>query len=355
VVDEGGWHVTQPAGEFITFTHETEAASPGAANNTFDQRNPVPKRTWLICVVALLVPFMATRLMPEPQPWFELLVWLPALLPAQLLAYFRGLRGAAASLIAGVAVFAVSQLTRPAVLFSADDWFFVFSFLAVYIVLSLSAGFMADALRRERRQAEQLGLTDPLTLLPNRRYADIMLNKEFTEAVLTGKPLVAVLFDLDNFKEYNDRNGHGAGDDALRCFATTLATNTRRMDTSARYGGEEFITVLCPSSLAVALAYVERVRTSLRRTQGKSKDALTVSAGVAVFGKGMTTPVDLVHAADIALYQAKRDGRDCVRVYTGPVTEDPNCGGGRLAHGNESFSGAADPGRSTHRPVFAER
>jgi diguanylate cyclase (GGDEF)-like protein len=355
LIDENSWHETPPAGEFITFTHELESPVHGGAN-PMEARVRVPRRTLLVCALAFIVPLLATWLMPQPEPWFELMVWLPAILPAQLMAYFRGLRGSAATLAAGVTVFVVAQLTRPGVAVSQEYWFFLISLLCVYIVLSLAAGLMADALRSERRQAEQLGLTDPLTLLPNRRYADIMLNKEFTEAVITGKPLVVVLFDLDGFKAFNDRNGHGAGDDALRCFATTLAAATRRMDTSARYGGEEFITVLSPSSLAVALAFVERARAALRRAQGKSEDALTVSAGVAVFGRGMNTPIDLVHAADIALYQAKRDGRDCVRVYSGPVTEDPQAGDGvRPPHGHEGFSGPSGPARPTHRQMFAER
>lgn len=126
--------------------------------------------------------------------------------------------------------------------------------------------------------------------------------------------LSVVLFDLDNFKTFNDQHGHHAGDEALCGFAGVLTRTTRRMNLSARFGGEEFLSVLAGSDADGTMVFADRVRTALQaRSFGGA--TLTVSAGVAVFHPGMRSPDELVAAADHALYQAKHEGRNCVRLF----------------------------------------
>ena len=159
-------------------------------------------------------------------------------------------------------------------------------------------------------EVRRLSLTDPLVQLPNRRQLDLFLEKEFAAAE-RGRPLCFVLYDLDRFKEYNDTQGHRAGDVALIRFATVLRNETRAMNLAARYGGEEFATVLSGTDLAGGRAHAERVRQRCAETFGGE---MTVSAGVAEYVPEMRTPVDLVVAADRALYRAKIGGRNRVCV-----------------------------------------
>lgn len=178
-------------------------------------------------------------------------------------------------------------------------------------LLHRMAPHAASALENARLHAEvlRLSLTDPLVQLPNRRQLDLFLEKEF-EAARRGRPLAFVLYDLDRFKEYNDAYGHRAGDVALIRFADILRRETRAMNLAARYGGEEFATVLSGTNEAGGFAYAERVRRHVLHEFGGT---LSVSAGVAAYSPETETPIDLVVAADRALYRAKLDGRN--RVY----------------------------------------
>jgi diguanylate cyclase (GGDEF)-like protein len=176
---------------------------------------------------------------------------------------------------------------------------------------------LADRLHGERMRAEELALTDELTGLPNRRYVRLILDREFA-AARRGRPLVIISFDLDRFKQYNDRNGHAAGDLALRAVAQSLAGQTRTMNISGRWGGEEFLAVLSSAEIAGALVFVERVKNRLRELQLRG-GPLTVSCGLAAYQPGMRTPEDLLAAADAALYEAKAAGVDSLRVYQPPL------------------------------------
>lgn len=163
---------------------------------------------------------------------------------------------------------------------------------------------IAIANARLHDKVRLLSLTDPLTSLPNRRHMDILLEKEFAAAE-RGRPLTVVLFDLDDFKIYNDTAGHQAGDDALRRFGEVLSGQTRAMNLAARYGGDEFIVILSDTDTQGGHALVERV------LEGMAADPVLnrmgASAGIASFRPGMLSAADLIRAADEALYHAKSD------------------------------------------------
>jgi diguanylate cyclase (GGDEF)-like protein len=155
------------------------------------------------------------------------------------------------------------------------------------------------------QQVRALSLTDPLTGLANRRQLERDMAREFA-AAQRGRKLVAVLFDVDQFKQYNDTYGHLAGDEWLRMFGQVLALETRAMNLAARYGGDEFVALLSDSDMEGARIFVSRVHErlliegpALRRTP------LTVSAGLAAYDPGMTEPDELIQAADDALYEDK--------------------------------------------------
>jgi diguanylate cyclase (GGDEF)-like protein len=163
---------------------------------------------------------------------------------------------------------------------------------------------IAVANARLHEQVRHLSLTDPLTGLPNRRHMDILLDKEFAAAE-RGRALTVVLLDLDDFKLFNDTAGHQAGDEALRRFASILASETRAMNLAARYGGDEFIAILSDTDLEGGHALYERVLAGMRADPFMAP--MSASAGIAAYRVGMLDPGDLIRAADEALYQWKSD------------------------------------------------
>jgi diguanylate cyclase (GGDEF)-like protein len=161
-------------------------------------------------------------------------------------------------------------------------------------------------------QVRALSLTDPLTGLANRRQFARDLAREFA-ATRRGRQLIAILFDLDNFKEFNDRYGHPAGDEVLRLFGQALATETRAMNFAARYGGDEFVALLADTPIEGVHTFIERVAQHFQTEMERlGRAAITISAGFAECDLQMETPDALIAAADQALYRVKprRPARD---------------------------------------------
>jgi diguanylate cyclase (GGDEF)-like protein len=164
---------------------------------------------------------------------------------------------------------------------------------------------------------------DALTGVYNRRHFDEALTTAFAEAGGRRQPLSLAYLDLDNFKAINDQHGHPAGDTILTKVAATIQSYLRPTDQLARYGGEEFVVLLPGLDYAAANTVVERIRAGvagLAITLSQSETAsVTLSAGLATYrddAYGQITATDLVHAADQALYEAKRQGRN--RVVQAP-------------------------------------
>jgi diguanylate cyclase (GGDEF)-like protein len=161
---------------------------------------------------------------------------------------------------------------------------------------------IAVANARLHEQVHLLSLTDPLTGLPNRRHMDMFLKKEFAAAE-RGRALTMVIFDLDDFKIFNDTHGHQAGDEALRRFARILDGRTRAMHLSARYGGDEFVSILSDMDEDGARILVDRIADGVRKDPVVAH--LGASAGIAAYHPDMLGPEDLIRAADEALYRVK--------------------------------------------------
>ena len=275
-------------------------------------RRRVPPRALLLSLSALAVPVAGAFVFPEGLEEYATLLWLLALVPAFLLAYYRGWRGAATALAAGMATLSVTEAVANWLGQPVPD--LLLGVVVVYVATSLGIGWLAERLHQDKDEVEDMAFTDILTQLPNRRHARVFLENEFAAAE-RGRILSIALFDLDGFKAFNDKHGHQAGDEALCTFAEVLTRSTRRMNLSARFGGEEFIAVLAGSDAEGAMVFADRVRTSLE-AHSVGGDGLTVSGGVAVYHPSMRTPDELLAAADQALYQAKREGRNGVRLFS---------------------------------------
>ncbi len=191
----------------------------------------------------------------------------------------------------------------------------------VFIALLFEAMQLFGRVSLVNRHLEQLSLTDQLTQLPNRRAFDASFALEWRRAEREMLPISLLMVDVDQFKSFNDRLGHTAGDRCLRLVAETLGNVVRRpLDLAARLGGEEFV-LLLPNTEAAGAAWMgERVRASIESQQivnpGSSKGIVTVSVGVATeypctLGGG---PMSLIDRADAGLYEAKRAGRNYVHA-----------------------------------------
>jgi len=177
----------------------------------------------------------------------------------------------------------------------------------------------AERQLRESLEREQvLARTDGLTGLINRRHFLELAEHECAVARRYGRPLAAVLFDIDDFKRINDSLGHLAGDEILKDVARWAGEHLRSVDVLARYGGEEFI-VLIPESTAQSAAVVaERIRKGIAGKDIRSVAgtmAVTISAGVGKIQSNSDTLEDLIRRADQALYDAKGKGRNCTVVH----------------------------------------
>ncbi len=174
----------------------------------------------------------------------------------------------------------------------------------------------ARMLEAARNDAETAANTDTLTGLPNRRHTLAFLERALVGARENGAPLAVAIFDIDHFKRINDVHGHGVGDEVIRRVAQRAKAVLREEDMVGRFGGEEFVCVLQRSSAQAAELVAERVRQAIENANGRAADTgppATVSIGLAVYS-GETGVEELLQRADEALYTAKREGRNRLRM-----------------------------------------
>ncbi|MHB9074214.1 MAG: diguanylate cyclase [Desulfobaccales bacterium] len=171
-----------------------------------------------------------------------------------------------------------------------------------------------------RETLRSQAIRDPLTGLFNRRYMEETLDRELKRSTRTGSPLAVIMMDLDHFKDYNDTFGHNAGDELLSALGNLVKSEIRGEDIACRYGGEEFLLIIPGTSMEVALERAELLRLAVKEMHVpyQGLKPITLSLGVAVYPAHGSTGLDLILAADTALYQAKRAGRDRVIAAADP-------------------------------------
>jgi two-component system cell cycle response regulator len=176
----------------------------------------------------------------------------------------------------------------------------------------------SDFLRTRLEESVELAVIDSLTGLHNRRYMETHLKTLVTEAATSGRPLSVLMADIDYFKRINDTYGHDAGDAVLKEFAARFRRNTRSIDLACRLGGEEFVIIMPDTDITRATQVGERLRACIAEDSFEISAAksirVTASVGLAALERWDDTPESIFKRADIALYAAKRDGRN--RVLT---------------------------------------
>jgi diguanylate cyclase (GGDEF)-like protein len=167
--------------------------------------------------------------------------------------------------------------------------------------------------KKIENKLEQLATTDHLTLLYNRRKFDELLEYEIEKDKRYQLGLSLIYCDIDNFKNINDMHGHNVGDEILITFAMLLKESLRESDIVARWGGEEFI-VLIPSKTAdIAVKIAEKMRKSIEENVFLNIGTVTASFGVTHYINNDTKKT-IFKRVDEALYEAKENGRNCVKV-----------------------------------------
>ena len=192
----------------------------------------------------------------------------------------------------------------------------------VFTLFGFVLGKKNDRLEEENRRATALAVTDGLTGLYNHRYLQQQLTAEFERARRYATPLTCLMLDLDDFKAVNDTYGHPFGDDVLRTAARVIREHVRRVDTAGRYGGEEFLVLMPHTVAAEAMPVAERIRAELQEFPFRCDSRnvrVTISIGVATYPGTPESPMtknDVLKLADEALYTAKRNGKNQVRLGT---------------------------------------
>ncbi|HEV2800173.1 MAG TPA: sensor domain-containing diguanylate cyclase [Pyrinomonadaceae bacterium] len=224
-----------------------------------------------------------------------------------------GRRVLAVPLTSGDRVVAVLEAVRegtPPRAFTASE-----ATLLSALALPLSAA-LANSVRIA--EAEKLSQTDDLTKLHNARFLRQYLIAEVKRARRYGSTVTALFFDLDDFKEINDRYGHLVGSHVLMEMATVILTGVRDTDVVARYGGDEFVVILPETNVEMAVRVAERMREKVAGhtfTGGRNlRLRLTASFGLSSFPEHSQSPQQLIADADAAMYEAKAARKNCVRI-----------------------------------------
>lgn len=187
--------------------------------------------------------------------------------------------------------------------------------------ISIITNYAAIALENARlyKEVKDLAITDGLTGLFNHRYFQEQLAKEINRARRYSRALSLVMFDIDNFKGFNDRYGHLTGDAILRGIANILKNNAREVDIVCRYGGEEFMVILPETDTTGARFIADKIREAVGtqlsvEPELQNVGEVTISGGVTQYELKMEKE-EFIHTTDVALYQAKKEGKNRICVW----------------------------------------
>ena len=187
---------------------------------------------------------------------------------------------------------------------------------------ALERRYLVKENKRLFEEIQRLAVTDSLTGLYNRHKMQDSLETEVERAKRYSRPLSIIMIDMDKLKVINDTSGHAAGDEALKLVARSIQRSIRKVDLGTRFGGDEFVVLLPEADREEAAAVAKRIREAILAVEFES-GKLSVSMGVVQWHSGFETSKDFVHAADEAMYLAKRSDGERLHVLAaeaqGPV------------------------------------
>lgn len=181
--------------------------------------------------------------------------------------------------------------------------------MLVRLSFFLVTTFLLSELKKRLEWEKDSARTDPLTKIANRRHFYALAQMQIARAVRYGEPFTVAYVDIDNFKAFNDRFGHGTGDTLLSLAAGTIQTNIRAVDVVARMGGDEFVILLSNSRRESAQEALHRVRTQLSHMVSERGWPVTFSMGAVTFVRPPDSVDEMIATADDLMYAAKRDGK----------------------------------------------
>jgi len=220
-----------------------------------------------------------------------------------------------------LAVFLVSWLTQGMavdLIVSPRTLFATLPLIAIYMIaLSVLTDSIARRLRIKSRELERIAMMDPLLDIANRRLLEKRIDHELNKLRQSCRESVLMFIDIDNFKEVNDRFGHKVGDALLATVSQILHLATRPTDTPARLGGDEFVILLPNTTLDEAHIVATRIMDAAAVMKDVAQEAVhcTLSIGIACATRDMDSVTDWLQAADNALYQAKREGKNRIFAH----------------------------------------
>ncbi|OLE21845.1 MAG: hypothetical protein AUG44_26365 [Actinobacteria bacterium 13_1_20CM_3_71_11] len=252
-------------------------------------------------------------------------------------AYFLALRWAALNVALIAAVYPTIAITTLHGKGIAPSAYLVGTSIVTLLIVSNLRRQLTRVLTETALEAR----TDKLTGLANRRSWEEGLAREVSRQDRDRRPLSVLLIDLDHFKDLNDTYGHAAGDTALAGVAGILRGQARQSDILARVGGEEFALLLVDCAVEYALRRAEQIRDAVETISADWATPVTISMGVACLPDHARSGTELMEAADVALYEAKRGGRNAVRGYR---VDGPPPLPTELSSGGRAPGGGASPG-----------
>lgn len=303
------------------------------------RQRPLLQAAFLFAI--LWVPIALDNVMPKSQP-YHVMVYTLSTIPIALASYFFGLAGGLTSGLLNTTLvwFNEHNWVRGLQVLQTRSFGILEGYVAVFsLAMAVCMGILAEILHRREAalsaanaQLAEMAVLDPLTGLANTRAFWTGIRNACTNALKEGSTVALLLLDLDNFKAYNDRYGHQAGDALLASVGQVLRENVRSSDIPCRYGGDELAVVLPGTELPEAMKLAERMRqkvAALDLPPGASASGVrvSVSVGIAVLPLHADSCDSLVSAADKAMYMAKRQGRNHVAMAdssTNPGSQPPH-------------------------------
>jgi diguanylate cyclase (GGDEF)-like protein len=296
----------------------------------------IPCKIWVSSIVLILIPLLVDIYyihhfkivhLSEITHYVIEMIWFLYIFPPVMFAFYFGLKGALISSFALQVIHSYRELLEHVTeSFPPGEIYFILIQLILGIFVSFTIGLLADKLKQKQtalelayKNIEKMAYYDSLTGLPNRRLFQEQLNKELSRHKENNAEFALLFLDLDGFKQINDTLGHEVGDLLLQEAGLRLTSSIRETDLLSRLAGDEFVVLLPEVSHSETIRVTQRLLNVLQPIFMIDENIVKVTAsiGIAIYKNGGETADTMIKYADIAMYQAKKKGKNNFQFYTG--------------------------------------